>query len=738
MNTQKSQPQSIVKDPYKSLPMSEEQILEFAKCADPITGPQYFMDNYFYIQHPTKGKMLYHPFEYQRKLIDAYHFNRFSISLMPRQTGKCFGINTIVKIKNVHTGVVEEIAIGKFYERFSNFPNLLGGDERTTFSSIQETQYARGQIQRTLSKCANSVPTVTGRKVQEASPSGTSRMLELSESVERKFIESYKVTDYEITTDTGWKPITHLHRTVPYKVWEVETQSGLTLQCADTHILFDDSMNQVFVKDLTVGSYIQTVNGVEKIKHIGESNSIENMFDLTIGDENHRFYSNGILSHNTTSAAGYLLWFAMFRPDSTILIAAHKYTGAQEIMQRVRYAYEMCPDYIRAGATSYNKGSIEFENGSRIVSQTTTETTGRGMSITLLYMDEFAFVRPSIAREFWTSISPTLSTGGSAIITSTPNSDEDQFATIWKQANKTTDEFGNPRADGLGINGFKAYKAEWWEHPDRDEKWKEEEIGRIGEERFRREHGCEFLIDEETLIDSMVLSNLEGKDPIEKQGQVRWYKKPQKGNTYVIGLDPSLGTGGDPAAIQIFELPTMIQVAEWQHNKTPIQRQIAIVKELCEYLHGVLGTQNDIYYSVENNSLGEAALVVIDQVGEQNIKGTFLSQPYKVGQSRAFRKGFTTTNSSKLAVCAKFKNLVENKKLTISSKNLISEMKNYIARGASYSAKIGETDDLVSATLLVIRMVQTLQSYDSALDDKLRDSLDDYVAPMPFIMMGSY
>ena len=106
----------------------------------------------------------------------------------------------------------------------------------------------------------------------------------------------------------------------------------------------------------------------------------------------------------STSAAGYLLWYAMFVPDSTILIAAHKYTGAQEIMQRIRYAYENCPDHIKAGCTTYNKGSLDFENGSRIVSATTTENTGRGMSISLLYLDEFAFVRPSIATEFWTAI----------------------------------------------------------------------------------------------------------------------------------------------------------------------------------------------------------------------------------------------------------------------------------------------------------------------------------------------
>jgi hypothetical protein len=193
-------------------------------------------------------------------------------------------------------------------------------------------------------------------------------------------------------------------------------------------------------------------------------------------------------SGKSTSAAGYLLWYAMFKPDSTILIAAHKYTGAQEIMQRVRYAYENCPDYIKAGVTTYNKGSLDFENGSRIVSATTTENTGRGMSITLLYLDEFAFVRPSIAKEFWTAITPTLSTGGKAIITSTPNSDEDQFAFIWKGANKTEDEFGNTTE--LGINGFRAYRAYWDEQPGRDEKWAAEMKAQLGEDRFNREIGC--------------------------------------------------------------------------------------------------------------------------------------------------------------------------------------------------------------------------------------------------------
>ena len=512
----------LVKPAHRTVTWTEHEILEFAKCADPVTGPQYFLDNYFYIQHPTRGKMLYHPFQYQRRLIDTYHNYRFSISLMPRQTGK------------------------------------------------------------------------------------------------------------------------------------------------------------------------------------------------------------------TTSAGGYLLWYAMFKPDSTILIAAHKYTGAQEIMQRIRYAYELCPDFIRAGATSYNKGSIEFENGSRIVSQTTTETTGRGMSITLLYCDEFAFVRPTIATEFWTSISPTLSTGGKAIITSTPNSDEDQFALIWKQANKRVDEFGNETE--LGVNGFKGFQSHWNEHPDRDEQWMKEEVGRIGEERFRREHGCEFLIYDETLINSTTLIEMAGIEPVIKQGQVRWYAKPQKGCTYVVALDPSIGTGGDPSAIQILEVPSLKQIGEWQHNKTPIERQITILQGITQYIYDCIGNANDIYYSVENNTIGEASLVAINAVGEENIKGIFLSEPARPGASKMYRRGFNTSNKSKLTACAKLKSLIETRRLHVASKNLISELKTFVAHGVGYAAKLGETDDLVMSLLLAVRMIQLLQNFDAKLDETMRDVAEEYLEPLPFIM----
>ena len=247
---------------------------------------------------------------------------------------------------------------------------------------------------------------------------------------------------------------------------------------------------------------------------------------------------------------------------------------------------------------------------------------------------------------------------------------------------------------------------------------------------------CEFIIFDETLISAITLFELGGIEPIERQGQVRWYKKPEKGCTYLVALDPSLGTGGDPSAIQVFELPNFKQVGEWQHNKTPIQRQVAILKEITSYLVETAGSTS-VYYSVENNTLGEAALQAISEIGEENIPGIFLSEPHRAGSARTYRKGFTTLSKSKLAACSKFKNLVETKRLTIASKNLISELKSFVAVGTTFKAKIGETDDLVMATLLIVRMAQIIKEYDAQMDSELRNTLEDFIEPMPFISLFS-
>ena len=453
--------------------------------------------------------------------------------------------------------------------------------------------------------------------------------------------------------------------------------------------------------------------------------------ELVENYNNYRYSINmlGRQMGKTTVAAGYLLWYAMFKPDSTILVAAHKQAGAQEIMQRIRYAYESVPDHIRAGVTEYNKGSLSFDNGSRIVSATTTENTGRGMSLSLVYLDEFAFVPPRIAAEFWTALSPTLSTGGKCIVTSTPNSDDDTFANIWHQAIQQVDEYGEEQ--DVGTNGFKAFRVNWQEHPDRDELWAKAERSRIGEERFRREHECEFIIYDETLIDSLKLVDMKGVDPIRRSGQIRWYQNIDPNKIYVITLDPSTGTGGDNAAIVCYDLPTMNQVCEWQHNKTPIEGQIKLLRDIALELKSE--GASEIYWTVENNAIGEAALVVIRDTGEESFPGTFLHEPNKV-QGKKGRKGYHTHHKNKMEGALAMKRLIESGKLKLRSKNIIRELKEFVARGTTFAAKPGGSDDLIMATLVAVRMITYIAQYEDAIYDEIETSVgddDDYSGPMP-------
>lgn len=560
-------------------------------------------------------------------------------------------------------------------------------------------------------------------------------MVELHDTVNRKFIETIELSDWEIETDTGWEDITHFNKTVEYDVWEIVTDVGTTVRGADTHIFIDLDGNEIFLKD-SLNCFLLSKTGVEQVISVTNLGFTDNMYDISVNSNNHTYYTNGILSHNTTVAAGYLLWYAMFNDDSTILIASNKYDGAHEIMQRVRYAYESVPDHIRAGVKTYNKRSLEFDNNSRIVATTTTGNTGRGMSLSLVYLDEFAFVEPGIANEFWTSLSPTLSTGGKCIITSTPNTDEDQFAEIWWGANKLVDSNGNETK--VGTNGFSPYLATWEAHPERDQAWADAEKAALGDEgRFLREHLCQFITFEETLINPIKLGMIEAIQPIKKTGQVRWYAPIDPNMTYVVGLDPSMGTGGNNSAIQVIELPSLIQVAEWCNNKTPVEEQVRTLKRILQEIHEQGAPE--IYWSVESNTLGEAALVVIRDTGEESFAGNMLHDPKNRLQGRTGRKaGFITTNKSKLECCAKLKFLIESGKMKLRSKGILSEFKVFVSRGNTYEARIGQTDDLIMALILVVRMLDYISTWDersqAAINSNVSEDGSSFESPMPIVM----
>jgi hypothetical protein len=224
-------------------------------------------------------------------------------------------------------------------------------------------------------------------------------------------------------------------------------------------------------------------------------------------------------------------------------------------------------------------------------------------------------------------------------------------------------------------------------------------------------------------------------------GQTRWYKKIDPKKNYAIALDPSMGTGGDNAAICIVELPTYEQVGEWMHNTTGIPGQIRVLTDILKYIAAERKGDSGIYWSVENNGLGEAALIVINDYGEENMPGLFVSEPMRKGHVRKFRKGFNTTHSSKVSACARLKTMIENDKLKIYSKPMLSELKAYVATGSSYQAKPGSTDDLVSSLILALRMITVMRDWDPAIYNtfvQIENEMDDYEAPMPIFISSNF
>jgi len=175
---------------------------------------------------------------------------------------------------------------------------------------------------------------------------------------------------------------------------------------------------------------------------------------------------------------------------------------------------------------------------------------------------------------------------------------------------------------------------------------------------------------------------------------------------------------------------------------TPIQAQVRHMREILKYIQERAlekgGSVPQIYYSVENNTLGEAALVVISDIGEDQFPGLFLSEPIRKGHVRKFRKGFNTTHRTKITACSRLKNLIETNKMKLSSKPLISELKTFVAHGVGFGAKTGEHDDLVSAVLLVIRMAAVLSDWDPKIYEKMTEKLTEEQMPMPIFVSSSF
>ena len=288
------------------------------------------------------------------------------------------------------------------------------------------------------------------------------RNLNLDEDdISKKIIFSQKLNGIKISTDTGFEEVSDIHITQPYKIWEIELENGYKLKCADNHIVFDNNLNEVFVKDLNIDDIIKTDEGNKRVISIKKSNRKSSMGDLTVNSENHRYYTNGILSHNTITSSIFILHYLLFNQDKNVLIAANIGDTALEIMDKVKLIYQGLPFFIQQGVITWNQKTLKFENGCRVKGFTMTASSSIGQTADFVYIDEFAYIPETIAQAFYKSIQPTLVSidNSKMIITSTPNG----LNLFNKLMTESELEPGDPNK-----NNFAGMRTYWHQVPNRN------------------------------------------------------------------------------------------------------------------------------------------------------------------------------------------------------------------------------------------------------------------------------
>ena len=510
-------------------------------------------------------------------------------------------------------------------------------------------------------------------------------MLKLSETVERKFLKSFDISDWEIETENGFVDATQIHKTIQYDVYEVILDNGLTLKCADTHILIDDSYKEVFVKD-SLGKLIRTKLGSSKVISVANLGYSENMYDVTVDSEEHTFYSNDILSHNTTSIVASILHYVTFNDEKTVALLANKGDTAREILNRIQIAFENLPPFLQHGVVEFNKGSMVLENNCRIIASSTSGSAIRGFSISFLYVDEADFVENF--DEFYKSVYPTISSGKETkiVFTSTPNGIRSYYK-LWKDAVE-------------GRSGFIPIKVTWRDVPGRDEEWKRETIANTSEEAFIQEHEAEFIGSAGTLIDGWRLKELTEETPIKTGKYAKMYEAVQEGHIYAVVADVSRGKGIDNSAyivVDITVLPYKI-VSTYYCPVVPPDM-------FAEFIYQAHIYYNDAYVIVENNDAGCETLRVLNDTYEcESILGTMTDtqgrKVISINGGNGYEFGVRTTKTVKAVGCTRAKQLVESGSIQFGDKWLIDELNKFIRVGKSYEAQKDAHDDIVMCLVI--------------------------------------
>ena len=437
-------------------------------------------------------------------------------------------------------------------------------------------------------------------------------------------------------------------------------------------------------------------------------------------------------SGKSTTIIAYLMHYILFNPMVSVAILANKAATARDLLGRLQLAYENLPKWLQQGVMTWNKGSLELENGSKILASSTSASAVRGGSYNIIFLDEFAYVPVNVAEQFFSSVYPTISSGKTTkvVIVSTPHG-MNMFYKLWSDAENK-------------INSYIPIEVHWSEIPGRDEEWKAETIKNTSQSQFNTEFECEFLGSIDTLISPHKLRTMAYKNPRQSNAGLDLYENPQEGRTYMLTADVSRGTKNDYSAFIVFdvsEMPYRI-VAKFRDNE---------IKPLIfpSKIHDVAKAYNKAFVLIEVNDIGEQVATTMqfdleyDNLIMSSMRGRagqILGGGFSGGRAQL---GVRTTKAVKRIGCSNLKQIIEDDKLIIEDLDMISELSTFIIKGSSFQADEGCTDDLVAC--LFMFAWATDQTYFKELTDmdirstmmkEQQDALEQDMAPFGFVVTG--
>jgi len=434
----------------------------------------------------------------------------------------------------------------------------------------------------------------------------------------------------------------------------------------------------------------------------------------------------------STTSVSYLLHYAVFNDSTNIGILANKAATARDLLSRLQIAYENLPKWMQQGIISWNKGSLELENGSKILAASTSASAVRGMSFNILFLDEFAFVPNHIAEAFFSSVYPTITSGKSTkvIMVSTPHG-MNHFYRYWHDAER-------------GKNEYIPTDVHWSQVPGRDAEWKAQTIANTSEQQFKIEFECEFLGSVNTLINPAKLRTMVYEEPIQRSAGLDIYEKAQKEHNYIVTVDVARGLGNDYSAFIVFdttEFPYKV-VAKYRNNEIKPMLFPNIILDVAK-------GYNNAYVLVEVNDIGDqvASILQYDLEYENILMASMRGRNGQiVGQGFSGKKtqlGVRMTSAVKKLGCSNLKTMMEDDKLISNDYEIISELTTFAQKHQSFEAEEGCNDDLAMCLVIFAWLVQ--QEYFKEMSDndirkriyeEQKNQIEQDMAPFGFIQTG--